>query len=117
MVNSTAVIWGIPNCDTVKRMRAALMAAGWAVDFRDFKKLGVPTDRLAAWTAAVGWERLLNRQGTTWKKLSATEQAAVVDAASAAVLMRAQSSVIKRPVIEWPDGRITVGMVPVSRLL
>lgn len=115
-MSSTAVVWGIPNCDTVKKMRAALVEAGWTVDFRDFKKLGVPSERLAAWMAAVGWERVLNRQGTTWKKLSPAEQAAVVDAASAAVLMQAQASVVKRPVIEWPDGRITVGTVPVSRV-
>ena len=113
-MNVTAVVWGIPNCDTVKGMRTALAQAGWVVDFRDFKKLGVPQDRLPGWAAAVGWERLLNRQGTTWKKLEPAVQAAAADAAGAAALMAAQPSVVKRPVIEWPDGRITVGKVAVS---
>ena len=66
-------------------------------------------DRLAAWVASAGWQRLLNRQGTTWRKLDAATQAAVTDAASAQALMLAQASVVKRPVVEWPDGSITVG--------
>ncbi|MBL8306441.1 MAG: Spx/MgsR family RNA polymerase-binding regulatory protein [Rubrivivax sp.] len=102
-------LYGIPNCDTVKKARAFLTEAGREVEFHDFKKLGVPEDRLAAWLAAAGWERLLNRQGTMWRKLDEAERAAVVDAASAAALMRRVPSVIKRPVVEWPDGRISVG--------
>jgi len=102
-------IYGISNCDTVKRARAWLAASGVVADFHDFKKTGVPAERLPAWCDAVGWERLLNRQGTTWRKLSADVQAAVVDGASARTLMLAQPSVIKRPVVEWHDGRITVG--------
>ena len=102
-------LYGIPNCDTVKKARAWLAEAGREVAFHDFKKLGVPEDRLAAWLAAAGWEKLLNRQGTMWRKLPDEERAAVVDAASAAALMRRVPSVIKRPVVEWPDGSITVG--------
>jgi Spx/MgsR family transcriptional regulator len=102
-------LWGIPNCDTVKRARAELAAQGCEVAFFDFKKTGVPADRLPAWAQAVGWERLLNRKGTTWRQLSGETQAAVIDAASAMALMGVQASVIKRPVIEWEDGRITVG--------
>jgi Spx/MgsR family transcriptional regulator len=102
-------LWGIPNCDTVKRARAELSAQGVAVEFMDFKKLGVPAERLPDWAAAVGWERLLNRQGNTWRKLAPETQSSVVDAASALRLMLAQASVIKRPVIEWAEGRITVG--------
>jgi Spx/MgsR family transcriptional regulator len=102
-------LWGIPNCDTVKRARAELAAQGREVEFFDFKKTGVPADRLPTWVAALGWERLLNRKGTTWRQLPTETQAAVTDATSACVLMRAQASVIKRPVIEWDDGRITVG--------
>jgi arsenate reductase len=105
----TTTLYGIPNCDTVKRARAFLAAQGVAVQFHDFKKAGVPSDRLAAWIASAGWQRLLNRQGTTWRKLDATTQAAVTDAASAQALMLAQASVIKRPVVEWSDGSITVG--------
>lgn len=102
-------LYGIPNCDTVKRARDWLATRGVAYEFHDFKKAGVPADRLAAWVALAGWERLLNRKGSTWRKLDAARQAAVVDAASAEALMRDQASVIKRPVVEWADGRITVG--------
>lgn len=102
-------LYGIPNCDTVKRARAWLQAQGREVAFHDFKKAGVPAERLEAWAGAVGWERLLNRQGTTWRKLDDALKDAVVDAASAKRLMRDQASVIKRPVVEWADGAITVG--------
>lgn len=106
------VLYGIPNCDTVKKARAWLDAAGVDYRFHDFKKAGVPAEALTAWLAAVGWERLLNRQGTTWRKLDAAVQAGVVDAASAAALMREQPSVIKRPVVAWADGAVTVGFDP-----
>ena len=105
-------LYGIPNCDTVKKARAWLAERGVAVAFHDFKKQGVPADPLARWIAAVGWEKLLNRQGTTWRKLDAATQAAVHDADSAAALMCRQPSVIKRPVVEWGTGAITVGFAP-----
>ena len=104
-----AILYGIPNCDTVKRAREWLAAHGVEFQFHDFKKQGVPAERLKAWVAAAGWERVLNRKGTTWRKLDPAQQASVVDAASAEALMREQASVIKRPVVEWDDGRITVG--------
>jgi len=103
------IVYGIPNCDTVKRARAWLTEQGRDYRFHDFKKAGVPEARLDAWIAALGWEPLVNRQGTTWRKLDETVRAGVVDAASARALMLAQASVIKRPVVEWDDGRITVG--------
>ena len=109
---TTIILYGIPNCDTVKKARAWLQEQGLAYQFHDFKKQGVPTERLPAWMAAVGWDKLLNRQGTTWRRLDAAVQARVQDAASAAALMREQPSVIKRPVVEWtgtPSGRVTVG--------
>jgi Spx/MgsR family transcriptional regulator len=102
-------LYGIPNCDTVKRARGWLFEHGVAHDFHDFKKLGLPEHRLDDWLQAVGWETLLNRKGTTWRQLDAATQAAVVDAASARTLMLGQASVGKRPVVEWTDGRITVG--------
>jgi arsenate reductase len=102
------ILYGIPNCDTVKKARAWLVSQGLAHTFHDFKKAGVPPERLAAWEAAVGWTKLLNRQGTTWRKLDAAVQAGVTDAASAQALMLAQPSVIKRPVVDWGDS-ITVG--------
>lgn len=103
------VLHGIPNCDTVKRARAWLGDHGVAYRFHDFKKQGVPADGLANWMAEAGWERLLNRQGTTWRKLDDATKAATVDAASAAALMVAQPSVIKRPVVQWSTGELTVG--------
>ena len=102
-------VYGISNCDTVKKARAWLTAQGLAHEFHDFKKLGVPADRLPAWERAAGWQKLLNRQGTTWRKLDAAEQAGATDAAGALALMSAHASVIKRPVVEWPDGQISVG--------
>ena len=95
------ILYGIPNCDTVKKARAWLTGQGLAYSFHDFKKAGVPPERLAAWEDALGWQKLLNRQGTTWRKLDAAVQSGVKDAASAQALMRAQPSVIKRPVMEW----------------
>ena len=102
-------LYGIPNCDTVKRARAWLAQRGTAVDFHDFKKAGVPADRLDAWMHAAGWEAVLNRKGNTWRALGEGERAAVVDAASARALMLQHASSIKRPVVEWPGGQITVG--------
>ena len=106
------ILYGIPNCDTVKRARAWLAGHGVAVAFHDFKKSGVPPARLDAWLGAVGWELLLNRKGTTWRQLDEGLRAGVIDAASARAVMLAQPSVIKRPVIEWPAGAVTVGFNP-----
>ncbi len=92
-------IYGIPNCDTVKKARAWFDTHGLAYTFYDFKKLGVPPQQLDIWVGALGWEALVNKKGTTWRKLSADEQAAVVDAASAKALMLRQPSVVKRPVV------------------
>jgi Spx/MgsR family transcriptional regulator len=105
-------LYGIPNCDTVKKARAWLADQGVAYDFHDFKKAGVPADRLQRWMQAAGPERLLNRQGTTWRKLDADAQSAAQEPAGAKALMLAQPSVIKRPVVEWGDGSVTVGFDP-----
>ncbi len=106
---SALLLYGIANCDTVKRARAWLAGQGVAVVFHDFKRQGVPADGLAAWCAALGWERLLNRKGSTWRGLDEASRLAVVDAASARRLMLAQPSVIKRPLLAWPDGSFSVG--------
>jgi Spx/MgsR family transcriptional regulator len=108
----TPTLYGIANCDTVKRARAWLAGQGVTVQFHDVKKAGVPAPALDAWINALGWERLINRQGTTWRKLDDATRAAVVDAASASALMQAQPSVIKRPVVAWPDGGFSVGFDP-----
>ncbi len=107
-----AIVYGIPNCDSVKRARAWLQAHGVAHAFHDFKKQGVPEAQLQQWLQTCGWERVLNRKGTTWRQLDAATQAAVPDAASATALMLPQASVIKRPVIAWPSGAVTVGYQP-----
>jgi Spx/MgsR family transcriptional regulator len=106
-----AVVHGIPNCDTVKKARTWLLAQRVAYSFHDFKKAGVP-EELPLWVQALGWEALLNRRGSTWRALSPAQQAAVVDAPSAMALMRSQPSVIKRPVLHWADGVVTVGFDP-----
>src|SRR3990167_1947214 len=101
----STVAYGIPNCNTVKKARTWLDEQGVAYAFHDYKKQGVPADRLDAWIKAVGWEVLVNRQGTTWRKLDEATKAGVVDEATAKALMLAQASVIKRPVIEQ-DGQV-----------
>ena len=108
----TPVLYGIPHCDSVKRARAWLTEKGTAFAFHDFKKQGVPPERLDAWIASLGWEPLVNRKGTTWRSLDETLRAGIADTASARALMLAHPSVIKRPVIEWPTGSVTVGFEP-----
>ncbi len=114
MNNPTVRLYGIPNCDTVKRARTWLDSHGVAHEFHDYKKLGVPADVLARWVAEVGWEPLLNRKGTTWRKLDAATQAGAGDAEGAQALMRANASVIKRPVVDWGGGKLTVGFDPAA---
>jgi Spx/MgsR family transcriptional regulator len=105
----TVTLYGIPNCDTVKKARSWLTDQGVAYVFHDFKKLGVPADLLPNWLAAVGWEKLVNRKGNTWRGLDDATRSAVVDAATTSALMLANPSIIKRPVVVWQDGQITVG--------
>lgn len=111
MPTNTVTLYGIPNCDTVKRARAWLQAQGVAHAFHNYKKQGVPVPQLDAWLRALGWEVLLNRKGTTWHKLDAAQQAAANDAVSARALMLAQPSVIKRPVLAHAGG-VLVGFDP-----
>ncbi|WP_326544063.1 arsenate reductase [Pseudorhodoferax sp.] len=106
------VLYGIPNCDTVKKARAWLAEHGIEHRFHDFKKAGVPAAGLDAWLAAVGWEALLNRRGTAWRALPDDVKQGVLDAAGARAVMLAHASTIKRPVVEWGQGRITVGFDP-----
>ncbi|AEG92150.1 ArsC family reductase [Ramlibacter tataouinensis] len=107
------VVYGIPNCDTVKKARQWLAGRGVEHRFHDFRKDGVPGERLAAWVVELGWEALVNRRGTTWRKLDAADQQRVADAASARALMAREPSVIKRPVVEW-GAATTVGFDPAA---
>ena len=106
------IVYGIPNCDTVKKARTWLADHGLEARFHDFKKQGVPDADLDNWLAALGWEALLNRKGTTWRKLDAAVQAGVTDSATAKAVMQEHASTIKRPVIAWPSGKVSVGFSP-----
>ena len=99
----TIIFYGIPNCDTVKKARVWLEGRGIAYAFHDYKKQGTDAAKIAGWVEVAGWERVLNRAGTTFKKLPDTDRADI-DAAKAAALMAANPSCIKRPVLEHPGG-------------
>ncbi|MCU0931406.1 MAG: arsenate reductase [Serpentinimonas sp.] len=102
-------VYGIPNCDTVKKARAWLTEHGVSHQFHDFKKQGLSEGTLRAWCAQLGHEALVNRRGTTWRGLDAATQAQAATESGACSLMLAHTSAIKRPVVEWPDGTTTVG--------
>ena len=110
-MHNTPTVYGIPNCDSVKKARAWMDAHGVAYTFHDFKKQGVPPEALDHWLASAGWETLLNRKGTTWRQLTPEQQASVVDAPSARALMLQQASVIKRPVVV-AGSTVLVGVNP-----
>ena len=106
----TITIYGIKNCDTMKKARAWLESHGVAYGFHDYKTEGIAKDKLKTWSDALGWETLLNRAGTTFRKLPDTAKAAL-DETKAIDLMLAQPSMIKRPVLE-KAGKITAGFRP-----
>jgi len=103
-------MFGIKNCDTVKKARTWLEGRGLDYQFHDYKAAGIDRPRLERWVAAAGWEKLLNRAGTTFRKLDDADKADL-DAGKAIVLMLAQPSMIKRPVVEHPGG-LLVGFAP-----
>ncbi len=92
-------LYGIPNCDTVKKARTWLDQAGLSYQFHDFKKAGIDKSTVAGWLKQVSWEILVNKKGTTWRGLPDATKASVVDAATATALMLENTSVIKRPVL------------------
>ena len=104
-------IYGIKNCDTMKKARAWLDRRGVDYSFHDYKAAGLERERLEAWCKKVGWEALLNRSGTTFRKLADTEKYGL-DAKKAVALMLAQPSMIKRPVLDLGGGRLVVGFTP-----
>jgi len=106
----TTAIYGIKNCDTMKKARAWLDANGVAYVFHDYKVEGIDPARLAHWVEQAGWETVLNRAGTTFRKLP-DEARAGLDAAKAMALMIEQPSMIKRPVLEYPGG-LLIGFAP-----
>ncbi|MCF8208087.1 MAG: arsenate reductase [Rhodoferax sp.] len=105
-------VYGIPNCDSVKQARTWLAAHAVEYVFHDFKKQGVPPDRLSEWIGLVGLDRLVNHKGLTWRKLDPKDQADMAHPATAARVMQSHSSVIKRPVVLWNDGKVSLGFSP-----
>ncbi|STZ75839.1 ArsC family reductase [Bergeriella denitrificans] len=101
-------LYGIPNCDTVKKARAWLAENQIDYEFVDFKKQPPQAEWLEAWLTQIPLETLLNKRGTTWRKLDAAQQAEAQDAAGAVRLMQAQPSIIKRPVLD-KDGSFSAG--------
>jgi Spx/MgsR family transcriptional regulator len=112
MASNLITIYGIPNCSSVKKAREWMTTHQVAHDFHDFKKQGLSPEHLSLWLTQVDWTVLLNRKGTTWRKLDAPVQAGVTDKQSAKLVMLAHASTIKRPVIVWPSGQVTVGFDP-----
>ncbi|GLT00646.1 arsenate reductase [Sphingobium jiangsuense] len=98
-------LYGIPNCDTIKKARKWLEDKGIVYEFHDYKKAGIDADRLRGWVAELGWETVLNRAGTTFRKLPDADRENI-DADKAVALMLANPSMIKRPVLDLGDRRI-----------
>jgi Spx/MgsR family transcriptional regulator len=103
-------IYGIKNCDTMKKARAWLDARGVAYDFHDYKSAGIAKEKLKGWSDKLGWETLLNRAGTTFKKLPDADKEGLTEK-KAMALMLEQPSMIKRPVLEL-GGKLLVGFKP-----
>jgi len=104
-------MFGIKNCDTIKKARSFLDKAGVDYAFHDYKAAGIERERLEAWAKKVGWETVLNRAGTTFRKLPDKDKN-VTSAAKAISLMLDQPSMIKRPVLDFGGGKLLVGFKP-----
>ncbi|HEX7367650.1 MAG TPA: arsenate reductase [Pelobium sp.] len=101
-------IFGIPNCGSVKKARTFFEDKGINYQFHDFKKLGIDDEHLNSWCAEFGWEKVLNKKGMTWRNLDETLKNEVIDQTAAIKLMKDNTSVIKRPVIQSDNGN-TIG--------
>lgn len=115
MKTQPITLYGIRNCDTVRKARAWLDARQLPYAFHDFKTQGLPPARLDYWLKHAGWEVLLNRKGTAWRRLAPHDQAGATDSAGARALMLCHSSLVKRPVVEWGASTscdVTVGFRP-----
>jgi arsenate reductase (glutaredoxin) len=104
-------IYGIKNCDTMKKARAWLDKRGVEYAFHDYKTAGIDRERLERWSKKLGWETLLNRAGTTFRKLPDKDKAGL-DSGKAIALMLDQPSMIKRPVLDLGGGKVLVGFKP-----
>ncbi len=103
------IIYGIPNCNTVKKALDWLKEHGVDFEFHDFKKKGISAEKLNSWCETFGWETVLNRKGLTWKKLTKEEQAAIVNQALAIDYLLQNTSAIKRPVVEKDGKAVLIG--------
>ncbi|HWP14650.1 MAG TPA: ArsC family reductase [Xanthobacteraceae bacterium] len=104
-------VYGIKNCDTIKKARAWLDRRGVDYAFHDYKVAGIDKGKLEGWAREVGWEALLNKAGTTFRKLADKEKEGITET-KAIKLMLAQPSIIKRPVLELGQGKLLVGFKP-----
>lgn len=104
----TITIYGIPNCDTIKKTLDWFKQKNIPIIFYDYKKEGISKEKLTAWCKLTGWEILLNKKSATWRGLSPEEQSKITSQGAAIQLMKTQTSIIKRPVIEV-DGKLLVG--------
>ncbi|CNK60874.1 putative reductase [Yersinia mollaretii] len=106
---SLCKLYGIKNCDTIKKARRWLEEQGIAYQFHDYRVDGLSDERLQGFIDKLGWEPLLNTRGTTWRKLPEAQRAAITDAQSAKELMLAQPAIIKRPLLEAANGEMLLG--------
>ncbi len=104
-------IYGIKNCDTMKKAFAWCAANSISYEFHDYKKLGVPREKLVHWCRTLGWQTLINTKGTTWRKFP-PEQQAITTQGQAVALMLENPSVIRRPLVENDAGQLLVGFDP-----
>jgi len=111
MISPTPLLYGIQNCDTMKKARAWLDGHAVAYEFHDYKASGIDREQLEQWCKAVGWEVLLNRAGTTFRKLPDAQKSGLNER-KAVSLMQAQPSMIKRPVLDLGNKRLVVGFKP-----
>ncbi|MEZ4900786.1 MAG: ArsC family reductase [Spirosomataceae bacterium] len=105
-------VYGIPNCDTIKKTLTWLKENQLDYQFHDYKKEGITIEKLEDWASQIEWTKLLNTAGTTFKKMDEAQKAAIKDADSAIVFMKANPSAIKRPIIERNDQIIKIGWKP-----
>ena len=104
-------IYGIKNCDSMKKAFNWLIERDIPYEFHDYKKLGVPRDRLVAWCKTLGWKTLVNTKGPTWRKLTPEQQDITTQSKAVAIMME-HSSVIRRPLVETESGHLLVGFDP-----
>lgn len=103
------ILYGIPNCNTVKKARVWLEENGFNAEFHDFKKKGISIEKLNEWCNIFGWEVVLNKKGTTWRNLTPDVQRSVTDQQSAVSILLENNSAIKRPVVEIDGKPILIG--------